>query len=72
MRHMSQAKAEQEAYLKQLEVEGRAEEVYGQGVQLIAPQPSIVLKARGVSGALKVFINVCTSDKVRFSHQREW
>lgn len=93
-----QAKAETDAYLRQLEEEGRGEQVYGKGVQLIAPEPSFVLKTKlmsasstsssaaaataaaagGTGGAppgqpqganlpvgMKVFINVCTCDKVR-------
>ncbi|KAI8465969.1 MAG: pre-RNA processing PIH1/Nop17-domain-containing protein [Monoraphidium minutum] len=58
------AKAEQEAYLRQLEAEGRAEEVYGSGVTLVAPSPAFAIKARAAGGGAKVFINVCTSDKI--------
>ncbi|GLC36093.1 hypothetical protein PLESTB_001381400 [Pleodorina starrii] len=87
-------KEETDKYLRQLEEQGRAEDVYGKGVQLITPKPGLVLKtkvlgakegggpaAKGAadpgSGAAggggrrdslpvgqKVFINVCTSDKV--------
>lgn len=56
---------ETEAYLRQLEAEGRAEEVYGKGVQLIMPVPAYVLKTRNKETGEKVFINVCTCDKVR-------
>lgn len=62
-----QAKEETDQYLRQLERQGRAEEVYGKGVQLIVPEECFVIKAKqaGGRGAGKVFINVCTSDKVR-------
>ncbi len=82
-----QAKAEADAYLRQLEEQGRGEEVYGKGVQLIAPEPAAVLKSKVLAGSpaaqpgvprpppadgqpaslpvgQKVFINVCTCDKV--------
>lgn len=59
-----QALAEHEAYLQQLESEGRAEEVYGRGVQLVTPRAALVLKTRAAGGGPKVFINICTSDKV--------
>ena len=68
------ARAEREAYIRQLEAEGRAEEAYGRGTQLVLPQPAFVIKTRcadaGAStssggGADKVFINVCTSGKLQ-------
>ncbi len=59
------AKAETEAYLQQLEQEGRVEEVYGKGVQLIVPSPAFVAKTRTRAEAQKVFINICTSPKVK-------
>jgi len=63
------ARAESEAYLRQLEAEGRAQDVYGQGVQLILPQAGLVIKTRVAAATPhkgdKLFINVCTCDKVR-------
>lgn len=59
------AKEETDQYLRQLETQGRAEEVYGKGVQLIVPTEAFVLKAKQAgTGGAKVFINVCSSDKV--------
>jgi hypothetical protein len=52
------------AYLTQLEAEGQAESVYGKGVQLIVPEPWFVVKTKDVSGAKRVYINICTSPKV--------
>ena len=59
-------RAESEAYLRQLEQEGKAEEVYGAGTQLIVPEPNFVIKTRkaGEGDGGKFFINVCTSSKV--------
>lgn len=52
-------------YLRQMEAQGKAEEVYGKGVQLIVPKEAFVLKTRELKrGGQKVFINVCTSEKV--------
>ena len=56
-------RAESEAYLRQLEREGKAEEVYGAGTQLVVPEPGFVVETCASSGA-KVFINVCSSPKV--------
>lgn len=39
--------------------------MYGKGVQLVVPTASFVLKTRDKKSGEKVFINVCTSDKVR-------
>lgn len=61
---LSQTKAEQEQYLRQLEEEGRAQEVYGKGMQLVLPTPAFVAKTANSQSGQKVFINVCTSDKV--------
>lgn len=58
-------KAETEAYLRQVESQGRAEEVYGKGTQLVVPEAAFVLKTRDKASGQKIFINVCTSDKVR-------
>lgn len=61
-----QALEETEAYLRQLEAEGRASEVYAPGKELLVLQPCYVVKTRelGPSGR-KVFINVCSCDKAR-------
>ena len=58
--------AESEAYLRQLESEGKAEATYGAGAVLVVPDPAFVVKTRSSagSGGAKVFINVCTSAKV--------
>lgn len=57
-------RAENEAYLRQLEEEGRAEEFYGKGSQLIVPEPGFVIKTSNVTSKEKFFINVCTNTKV--------
>lgn len=57
-------KAETDAYLRQLEMEGRIEEVYGKGAQLIMPEPAFVLKTFNKPDKVKVFINVCSSEKL--------
>jgi hypothetical protein len=62
--HGEQAKAEQDAYLAQLEAEGELEAVYGQGVQLVQPQPAFVIKTKTADAAKRVYINVGTSCKV--------
>lgn len=59
-----QTKAEQELYLRQLEAEGRSQEIYGKGMQLVSPTPSFVAKTANSQSGQKIFINVCTSDKV--------
>lgn len=65
------ARAETEEYLRQLELEGKAEETYGKGAQLIVPQPEFVVKSKNLETADKVYINVCSSDKVgRATEQR--
>ena len=56
-------RAETEAYLRQLEQEGKAEEVYGAGTLLMAPEPAFIIKTSKAGGD-KFFINVCTSNKV--------
>jgi hypothetical protein len=61
-----QAQAENEAYLQQIEAEGRVESVYGPGVQLVVPQPGFVIKTKDAVGRKRVYINICTSDKVQF------
>ncbi|KAG2489118.1 hypothetical protein HYH03_012344 [Edaphochlamys debaryana] len=79
-------KAETDAYLRQIEQQGRDEDVYGKGVQLVVPEPAAVVKTKvmgpatgskdkgdaetgtaggkGLPVGQKVFINVCTCDKV--------
>ncbi|GMH36445.1 hypothetical protein BSKO_04313 [Bryopsis sp. KO-2023] len=59
-----QAKEEQELYLRQLENQGKSESVYGKGVQLLVPEPGCVVKTKDKRTGEKVFINICTSDKV--------
>lgn len=60
-----QAKAEQEAYLAQLEKEQRVESIYGSGVEIIWPDPGFVIKTKTADGLTRVYINVCTTSKVR-------
>ncbi|GLI65377.1 hypothetical protein VaNZ11_008931 [Volvox africanus] len=75
-------KAETDQYLRQLEEQGRGEDVYGKGVVLVAPKPAVVFKSKVIAPknaseghvassrrdnlimGQKVFINVCTSEKV--------
>eukprot|EP00232_Nephroselmis_pyriformis_P030666 CAMPEP_0182863780 /NCGR_PEP_ID=MMETSP0034_2-20130328/6831_1 /TAXON_ID=156128 /ORGANISM="Nephroselmis pyriformis, Strain CCMP717" /LENGTH=288 /DNA_ID=CAMNT_0024996019 /DNA_START=42 /DNA_END=904 /DNA_ORIENTATION=+ len=57
-------RAETEAYLQQIEGEGRAEEVYGKGVELVAPKAGYVVKTHNRANKEKVFINVCYTDKL--------
>lgn len=61
---MLQVRAEQDAYLAQLEAEGQLEGVYGKGVQVIQAVPGIVVKTKTADGATRVYINVCTCPKV--------
>eukprot|EP00899_Mesostigma_viride_P011469 jgi/Mesvir1/20322/Mv19912-RA.1 len=58
--------AETEAYLKQLEEQGRTQEVYGKDVELVLPKAGFTVKAitTGKDPGKKVFINVCHSDKI--------
>jgi dynein assembly factor 2 len=60
----AQVKAETDLYLRQLEAEGRGEEVYGKGTLLVLPKEAYVIKTQVEGTGQKVFINVCTSDKV--------
>lgn len=62
--HNTQARAEQDAYLAQLEAEGQLEGVYGAGVQIIQADPGIVVKTKTADGTTRVYINVCTCPKV--------
>lgn len=59
-----QAKAEHDAYLAQVEAEGQAEAIYGKGVQLIVPEPGVVIKTKDSANDTRIYINVCTSSKV--------
>jgi hypothetical protein len=62
----SQALAEQEAYLRQLEAEQGEEGAFGAGPQLVVPRPGLVLKLREAQGVRKtMYINICMCDKVR-------
>jgi len=60
-----QAKAEQEAYLAQLEAEQRVESIYGSGVEIIRADPGFVIKTKTADGLTRVYINVCTTSRVR-------
>lgn len=62
--HNTQARAEQDAYLSQLEAEGQLEGVYGAGVQVIHADPGLVVKTKTADGTTRVYINVCTCPKV--------
>jgi len=57
-------RAENDAYLRQMEAEGKAEEVYGKGTQLVVPQPGFCVKCKSKEDQKKVFINVVYSEKV--------
>lgn len=59
-----QAKAEQDLYLRQLEREGRSQEACRKGSQLVLPEVGFVAKTANKQSGQKIFINVCTSDKV--------
>lgn len=43
---MLQVKEETDLYLRQLEAEGRGEDVYGKGVMLVVPTEAFVIKTR--------------------------
>ncbi len=49
--------------MRQLEEEGRGQEVYGKGMQLVTPTAVFVAKTANKQSGQKIFINVCTSDK---------
>jgi dynein assembly factor 2, axonemal len=57
-------RAETSAYLQQLEREGQVEQVYGKGTHLITPTPEFVVKIMQLADNRKVFVNICSSDKV--------
>lgn len=58
-------RAETDAYLRQLEQQGEIERTYGKGTQLIVPDPQFCFKTRSKPCGTKVFVNVCSSDKVQ-------
>jgi hypothetical protein len=60
-----QARAEQDAYLAQLEAEGQLEGIYGKGVQVIQADPGVAVKTKTADGATRVYVNICTCAKVR-------
>jgi dynein assembly factor 2, axonemal len=60
-----ESRAETNAYLQQLERDGQIEQVYGKGTQLITPAPEFVVKGKEETSAKKVFLNICSCDKVR-------
>lgn len=43
--------------------------MYGKGMQLVSPSPSFVAKTANSQSGQKIFINVCTSEKVCFGKQ---
>lgn len=43
--------------------------MYGKGMQLVLPNPSFVAKTANSQSGQKIFINVCTSEKVCFGNQ---
>lgn len=60
-------KAETDAYLRQMEMQGQIETVYGKGTVVIVPEPEFVIKTAVQGDGKKVFVNICSSDKVRSS-----
>lgn len=60
-----ESRAETNAYLQQLERDGQIEQVYGKGTQLITPVPEFVVKGKEEFSEKKVFLNICSSEKVR-------
>lgn len=65
-------KAETEMYLRQLEGQGEVENVYGKGTQLIIATPEFVFKTKDKNDGLKVFVNMCSSDKAGTLDQKFW
>lgn len=57
-------RAETDAYLRQLEQQGDIECTYGKGTQLLMPEPKFCFKTSAKPCGTKVFVNVCSSDKV--------
>eukprot|EP00983_Pelagomonas_calceolata_P053732 1143406-Pelagomonas_calceolata.AAC.7 len=64
LRSLTQVKEETDLYLRQLEAEGRGEEVYGKDVTLIVPEAGFVVKTVEPSSGKRAYINLCTSSKV--------
>jgi dynein assembly factor 2, axonemal len=62
--HDPATRAETDTYLEQLEQENRIEQVYGQGTQLIIPSAEFVVKTWRAGCNQKVFLNICSSNKV--------
>ncbi len=60
-----QYKAEVDQYLRQVEAEGNAEQMYGKGTELVFPEPAFVVKTINEGSGQRIYINVCHSDKVR-------
>jgi hypothetical protein len=60
-----EVKQEADAYLRQLERDGALEEVLGRDTVVVAPAPAFVIKTLDKAKGGKLFVNICTSDKVR-------
>lgn len=56
-------RAESDAYLREMEMRGQVESVYGKGVQLMVPNAGFAAKTFDKKSGMKVFVNVCYSDK---------
>ena len=73
------ARAESEAYLRQIESNNEAQAHYGADVQLIVPDEAWVFKTRQVGGegadgsgeGEKVFVNVCTCEKIQKAESKK-
>ena len=65
------ARAESEAYLRQIESGNQAQNVYGPDVELVVPEENFVVKTRKGDDHTKVFINVCTSEKVEKAESKK-
>lgn len=57
-------RAETDEYLRQIEREARAGEVYGPGVVLVIPEPAWVFRTEEVESKRRCYVNVCISEKV--------
>lgn len=60
-----QVKEETEQYLRQLEMEGQLDQVYGKGVQMIMPTAEFAIKSKNLRSGQSAFLNFCSSDKAR-------